>query len=69
MKTQSTSPEWSEIRSKIKSKWAKIPDAELDTLQGKIDGLTSKIQKAYGVPKYQAKQEVEDFQKTLKKKV
>ncbi len=68
MKQQSQGADWSDLKSKIKTKWAKIPDTELEGLQGKIDNLAGKIQKAYGVPKYQAQQEVDDFKKTLKSK-
>lgn len=46
---------WKEMRGRIKARWGKLTDDDLDRVEGNYDILLGKIQKAYG----QSREEVE----------
>jgi uncharacterized protein YjbJ (UPF0337 family) len=45
---------WSEVKGKIKSKWDKINDEEIESVKSDLGQLSGKIQKAYGIAKERA---------------
>jgi len=59
---------WAELKGKIKAKWGKLTDHDLDTINGDIERVIGKIQKKYGYARDRAKDELKDFQKSLKNK-
>lgn len=65
MSADKATTEWNETKSKIKSKWSKLADVDVDSFKGNMDLITEKIQKAYGYTKDKAEQEYKDFKKTL----
>lgn len=65
MGTEQTAAEWTEIKGKIKSKWSKFGEAELESFKGNMDLISEKMQKSYGFTKDKAEQEYQDFKKTL----
>lgn len=65
MTTDKATTDWNEIKGKIKSKWGKFADAEVDSFKGNMDLISEKIQKVYGYTKDKAEQEYKDFKKTL----
>jgi uncharacterized protein YjbJ (UPF0337 family) len=56
---------WSEVKGKIKSKWDKINDEEIESVKSDLGQLSGKIQKAYGIAKEQADHQLHDFKTTL----
>jgi uncharacterized protein YjbJ (UPF0337 family) len=56
---------WTEIKGKIKAKWGKISDDEIESLKGNLTQLSGKIQTAYGYAKDRAEKEFTEFQNTL----
>jgi uncharacterized protein YjbJ (UPF0337 family) len=56
---------WNEIKGKIKSKWGKLTDNDIETLKGNLDQITGKIQQAYGYVKEKAETEYLDFKKSI----
>ena len=40
--------DWLKIRGKVKKKWGKLTDDELDVIDGQRDQLVGSLQKAYG---------------------
>lgn len=40
---------WKQIKGKVKERWGKLTDDELDRVEGNYDVLCGKIQKAYGL--------------------
>jgi uncharacterized protein YjbJ (UPF0337 family) len=56
---------WAEVRGKIKAKWAKLSDEDIDALHGNVDKLAGQLQKQYGYPQDKAKQELKEFKATL----
>lgn len=52
---------WNELKGKIRQKWSKLTDDEVDSIKGNLQELTGKIQRAYGMAKEKAEQEFEEF--------
>jgi uncharacterized protein YjbJ (UPF0337 family) len=40
---------WRQIKGKVKERWGKLTDDELDQIEGNYDILCGKIQNAYGM--------------------
>ncbi len=57
---------WNELRGKIKRKFGKLNDTQLDSLQGHMDKLTSTVQKVYNYDKVKAEQECKSFTQSIK---
>ena len=57
--------QWKELKGKVKAKWAKLTDDDLDYISGKSDQLKGTLQKRYGYEKDKAEKEVDSFLKTL----
>jgi uncharacterized protein YjbJ (UPF0337 family) len=57
--------EWTQTKSKIATKWSKLPEADLECLKGSMENLSGKLQKIYGYSKEKADQEYADFKKTM----
>jgi uncharacterized protein YjbJ (UPF0337 family) len=66
--TYGPTSEWKDLKGKIKSKFGKLSDSELDSLQGHMDQLQSKVQKVYGYDKEKAERECKRFNDSVKKK-
>jgi uncharacterized protein YjbJ (UPF0337 family) len=58
--------EWKEVKSKIKNKFGKLSDSEIDGLNGHMEKLTSTVQKAYNYDQAKADQECKVFNEILK---
>lgn len=56
---------WTELKGKIKAKWAKLADNDIDEIKGNMENIAGKIQKAYGYAKERAEQEYKDFKAAL----
>ena len=50
---------WKQIKGKVKEKWGRLTDDELDKIAGKRDQLEGKIQERYGIAKDQARKDIE----------
>ena len=49
---------WKQIRGKIKAKWGKLTDNELDAIDGDYEELCGRIQKAYGLSRDQTERDL-----------
>lgn len=56
---------WTELKGKIKAKWAKLTDNDIDEVKGDMESLAGKIQKNYGYAKEKAEKEYSDFKKSI----
>ena len=65
MNTNIIQGNWNEVKGKIKSQWAKLTDNDLKEVEGNIEKLAGKIQKAYGYKKEKAEQEFDEFKRKL----
>jgi len=57
--------EWKEATGKLRAKWGKLTDDDLETIAGKKDVLIGRIQQRYGFKRDEAERNVDDFLKTL----
>jgi uncharacterized protein YjbJ (UPF0337 family) len=56
---------WNIAKGKVKEKWGKLTDDDLDVIKGKRDQLIGAIQKRYGYAREQAEREADDFAREL----
>ena len=52
---------WKQAIGKVKEKWAKLTDDDLQLIRGKRDQLVGKIQERYGIAKDEAERQVNEF--------
>ena len=52
---------WKELKGKVKEKWGKLTNDDLDVIDGKKDQLVGRLQQRYGYAKEQAEKEAEEF--------
>jgi len=57
---------WKQFKGRVKEKWGKLTEDHLDTIAGKRDQLTGKLQEAYGITKDQAEVQIKAFEETHK---
>lgn len=67
MDTKKLNEEWSTLKSKIKSKWDKLNDMEIEKFKEKIDTISEKIQQVYGYTKDEAEKHYKDFKESISK--
>jgi uncharacterized protein YjbJ (UPF0337 family) len=60
--------EWKELKGKIRAKWGKFTEDDLENMKGNIEKIKGKIQQSYGRTKDQAEDEFNEFMKSVKKK-
>lgn len=53
---------WKQFKGKIKEQWGKLTDDHLDTIAGKRDQLSGKIQETYGISKDEAERQITQFE-------
>ncbi len=59
---------WKELKGKIKTKWAKLTDNDVDALKGDLEKLSGTLQKTYGYAKDKAEKEYKEFKLSLSSK-
>jgi uncharacterized protein YjbJ (UPF0337 family) len=52
---------WKQMKGKIKEKWGKLTDDDLDVVAGHRDQLEGKIQERYGIARDQIRKDVDDW--------
>jgi uncharacterized protein YjbJ (UPF0337 family) len=56
---------WKQFKGKVKQKWGKLTDDQLDVISGNRDELVGKIQESYGIAKDEAEKEVKAWESTF----
>jgi len=56
---------WQEMKGKLKTKWAKLTDDDLDAAGGKRVELLGRLQQRYGYKKDEAEQHLDDWMKSV----
>ncbi|WP_018139301.1 MULTISPECIES: CsbD family protein [unclassified Thioalkalivibrio] len=56
---------WKQFKGKVKARWGKLTDDELDAVAGKREELAGRIQERYGVTKDEAEQQLAEFEKKI----
>ena len=57
--------QWKQLRGKLRSRWGKLTDDDLDVAEGNTDYLTGRIQERYGIAKDEAKEQLRAFERDL----
>lgn len=65
MNAQVLKGRWKEVKGKIKAKWGRLTDDELDRIDGDMDQLIGALQTRYGLVKDEARKELDAWLKGL----
>ena len=65
MNKDSAQGSWTEMKGKIKARWAKLTDNDIDEFKGNMEQIAGKLQKTYGYAKDKAQQEYKEFNASL----
>ncbi len=52
---------WKQLKGKVKEKWGKLTDDDLDVIDGRRDQLLGKIQERYGIARDEAERQLNEF--------
>ena len=52
---------WKQSKGKVREKWGKLTDDDLDVIAGKRDQLVGRIQERYGIAKEEAEKQVDQW--------
>ena len=55
---------WKQATGKVKEKWGKLTDDDLQMINGKREQLVGRIQERYGIAKDVAERQVDEFART-----
>jgi len=57
--------QWKQLAGKLKAKWGKLTNDDIDQAEGNSEYLAGKIQERYGIERDEAKKQVRDFERSL----
>jgi uncharacterized protein YjbJ (UPF0337 family) len=57
---------WSQLGIRLKQKWSKLTDEDVNRSGGYRDYLVNKLQERYGIAKEKARVEVKEFERSLR---
>jgi uncharacterized protein YjbJ (UPF0337 family) len=52
---------WKQYSGKVREKWGKLTDSDVEMIKGQRQQLVGKIQERYGIAKDEAEQQVNEF--------
>jgi uncharacterized protein YjbJ (UPF0337 family) len=56
---------WKQYSGKVREKWGKLTDSDLEMIKGQRQQLVGKIQERYGIAKEDAERQVNEFTNSL----
>jgi len=65
MNTDRIKGQWKQLKGKVKTKWGKLTDDDLDVIAGQKDQLVGRIQERYGIEKEEAQRQVDEWNKAV----
>lgn len=57
--------QWQSAKGKLRSKWAKLTDDDVEGIAGRKDVLIGKLQERYGLKKEEVERDIDRFLKDL----
>jgi uncharacterized protein YjbJ (UPF0337 family) len=57
---------WKQFRGKVRARWGKLTDDQLDQIAGKKMELSGKIQEFYGITMEEAEEQIRHFEEQNK---
>jgi uncharacterized protein YjbJ (UPF0337 family) len=55
---------WKQLKGKVRERWARLTDDQIDVIGGKRDQLAGKIQELYGITRDEVDKQIRDFEET-----
>lgn len=52
---------WNQLKGKVRERWGKLTDDDIDVVQGRSEQLSGKLQERYGIAKDEAQRQIDDF--------
>ena len=52
---------WKQLKGKVREKWGKLTNDDLDVINGKREQLLGKLQEKYGIAKDEASRQLDDW--------
>ena len=52
---------WKQFKGKVKERWGKLTDDDLDVIDGRMQQLIGKLQERYGIAREEAEQQCRRF--------
>lgn len=52
---------WKQLKGRVKQKWGKLTDDDVDVIAGRRDELLGKLQERYGIAREQAERQLDEF--------
>ncbi len=62
MNTDIAKGKWTQLTGKVKEKWGKLTDDEVEQMEGKFEVFYGKMQEKYGMSKDKARREFDALQ-------
>lgn len=53
--------QWKQLSGKIKAKWGKLTNDDVDIAEGDFEYLVGRVQERYGIARDEAERQVRDF--------
>jgi uncharacterized protein YjbJ (UPF0337 family) len=57
---------WKQLKGKVKEKWGKLTDSDLDVIDGRREQLLGKLQERYGIAREEADHQLKEFDITCR---
>ncbi len=54
---------WKQIKGRLKERWGRLTDDDLDIIAGRRDQLLGRIQERHGIAKDEAERQVREFER------
>ena len=56
--------QWTQVKGRVREKWGKLTNSDLDEIQGRTAQLAGRIQERYGVARDEAERQVKDWMRS-----
>jgi uncharacterized protein YjbJ (UPF0337 family) len=54
--------QWTQLKGKVREKWGKLTNDDLDQIQGRAQQLVGRIQERYGIARDEAERQVKEWE-------
>ena len=58
--------QWLQLKGKVREKWGKLTNDDLEKVQGRTEQLVGRIQERYGIARTEAERQVNEWIKGVK---
>ncbi len=69
MNNEQAQQDWNNLKSKLKARWDKLQDTDLEKFRGNMHLVPRRVESIYKISRSQAMQEYADFMKALQNPV